>query len=77
MCVGVCVCVCVCVLTQHVQGALVVGDDHVGPLCLQVLPAAHLKAQTQEVLHMTDQVANYPTHTHTHTNTKGHPDKYC
>lgn len=37
-----------------------VGDDHVGSFCLQVLPAAHLEAEPQQVLHMTDQEADHP-----------------
>ena len=46
--------------TQHVERWLVIGDDDVRPLGLQVLPAADLEAQTQEVLHMTYQEANDP-----------------
>ena len=37
-----------------------VGDDDVGSLCLQMLPAAHFKSKTQEVLHVTNQVADNP-----------------
>lgn len=48
------------VSTQHIQGALVVGDDDVGSLCLQMLPAAHIKPKTQEVLHVTNQDADNP-----------------
>lgn len=47
-------------LTQHVQGALVVGDDDVRPLSLQMLPAAHVEAKAQEILHMTNQDADDP-----------------
>lgn len=48
------------VSTQHIQGALVVGDDDVGSLCLQMLPAAHIEPKTQEVLHVTNQDADNP-----------------
>lgn len=37
-----------------------VGDDHVGSLRLQVLPAAHLEAEPQQVLHVADQEADNP-----------------
>ena len=46
--------------TQHVQGALMVGDDDIGPLCLEVFPAAHVKAYAQEVLHMAHQGPDHP-----------------
>lgn len=35
-----------------------VGDDHVGSLRLQVLPAAHLEAEPQQILDVTDQEAD-------------------
>lgn len=37
-----------------------VGDDHVGSLRLQVLPAAHLEAEPQQILDVTDQGADNP-----------------
>lgn len=37
-----------------------VGDDDVGSLCLQMLPAAHIEPKTQEVLHVTNQDADNP-----------------
>lgn len=46
--------------TQNIQGALVVGDDDIGSLCLQVLPAAHFKSKTQQILHVTNHEANNP-----------------
>lgn len=39
--------ICGAVPTQDIQGALVVGDDDVGSLRLQMLPAAHLESKTQ------------------------------
>lgn len=46
--------------TQNIQGALVVGDDDVGSLRLQLLPTAHVKSKTQEILHMTNHEADNP-----------------
>lgn len=46
--------------TQHVQGALVVGDDDVGPLRLEMLPAADLESKAQQVLNVADQAADDP-----------------
>lgn len=46
--------------TQDVQGALVVGDDDVGPLRLEMLPAADLESKAQQVLNVTDQAADDP-----------------
>lgn len=37
-----------------------VGDDHVGSLRLQVLPAAHVEAEPQQILDVTDQEADNP-----------------
>lgn len=37
-----------------------VGDDHIGSLRLQVLPAAHLEAESQQILDVTDQEADNP-----------------
>lgn len=37
-----------------------VGDDDIGPLCLQMLPTGHFKSETQEILHVTNQEANNP-----------------
>lgn len=46
--------------TQDVQGALVVGDDDVGSLRLEMLPAADLESKAQQVLNVTDQAADDP-----------------
>lgn len=46
--------------TQNIQGALVVGDDDIGPLRLQMLPPAHLKSKAQQILHMTNHEADDP-----------------
>lgn len=46
--------------TQNIQRALVVGDDDIGSLCLQMLPTAHFKSKTQEILHVTDHEADNP-----------------
>lgn len=51
---------CSAVPTQDVQGALVVGDDDVGPLCLEMLPAADLESKAQQVLNVADQAADDP-----------------
>ena len=37
-----------------------VGDDDVGSLRLQMLPAAHLESKTQEILHMANHEADNP-----------------
>lgn len=46
--------------TQNIQGALVVGDDDIRSLRLQLLPTAHFKSKTQEILHMTNHEADNP-----------------
>lgn len=46
--------------TQNIQGALVVGDNDKGSLCLQMLPAAHFNSKTQDILHMTNHDADNP-----------------
>lgn len=54
--------------TQYVQGALVVGDDDVGSLCLQVFQATHIEPQTQEVLNMANQSTDHPGDRKEHSN---------